>query len=74
MQIWAIGRAAVLSELAKDGDYPYVSASAVPLKGSDVAPRPLTEDGELQLSRQCLRHTHRTCRNQAVRRGIRNRG
>ncbi|EIW62837.1 NADH:flavin oxidoreductase/NADH oxidase [Trametes versicolor FP-101664 SS1] len=44
MQIWAIGRAAVLSELAQDGDYPYVSASAVPLKGSDVTPRPLTED------------------------------
>ncbi|KAH9848882.1 NADH:flavin oxidoreductase/NADH oxidase [Lenzites betulinus] len=42
MQLWAIGRATNRTELAKDGDYPYIAPSAVPLKGSDVAPRPMT--------------------------------
>ncbi|KAH9854456.1 hypothetical protein C2E23DRAFT_73856 [Lenzites betulinus] len=42
MQIWAIGRATDPAELAKDGDYPYIAPSAVPLAGSDVAPRPMT--------------------------------
>ncbi|OJT04885.1 hypothetical protein TRAPUB_4357 [Trametes pubescens] len=44
MQIWAIGRATEVEELAKDGDYPYLAPSAVPLKGRDIAPRPMTVD------------------------------
>lgn len=45
MQIWAIGRATELEELAKDGDYPYLAPSAVPIKGRAVAPRAMTVDG-----------------------------
>ncbi|KAH7881858.1 hypothetical protein F5I97DRAFT_470854 [Phlebopus sp. FC_14] len=44
-QLWAIGRPAIPSVLAKhDPPSPYVSASAVALTGKDEPPRPLTED------------------------------
>ncbi|KAI0744501.1 NADH:flavin oxidoreductase/NADH oxidase [Earliella scabrosa] len=44
MQLWALGRAAIPAELkAENPDYPYVSASAIPLSDRpDDVPRPLT--------------------------------
>ncbi|KAI0354205.1 NADH:flavin oxidoreductase/NADH oxidase [Trametes cingulata] len=43
LQLWALGRAAQLSELkAENPDYPYVSASDIPLTGREGTPRPLT--------------------------------
>ncbi|EIW56409.1 NADH:flavin oxidoreductase/NADH oxidase [Trametes versicolor FP-101664 SS1] len=43
MQIWALGRAARITELRKEQpDFPYVSASDVPLTGRTDIPRPLT--------------------------------
>jgi hypothetical protein len=45
LQLWALGRQAVPQILAAEGSYPYISASDVPLKGKDTAPRPLTESG-----------------------------
>ncbi|KAI0742949.1 NADH:flavin oxidoreductase/NADH oxidase [Daedaleopsis nitida] len=40
MQLWALGRAARISQ--PDPDFPYVSASGVPLTGREGIPRPLT--------------------------------
>lgn len=48
MQIWALGRAAEIAELkAENPDYPYVSASSIPLsdRTDGIAPRPLTIPG-----------------------------
>ncbi|KAI0651098.1 NADH:flavin oxidoreductase/NADH oxidase [Trametes meyenii] len=43
MQIWALGRAARVTEIYKDDpDFAYVSASDVPLSGREETPRPLT--------------------------------
>ncbi|KAI0647402.1 FMN-linked oxidoreductase [Trametes meyenii] len=43
LQLWALGRAAVPEELRKENpDFPYVGASAIPLKDYNEAPRPLT--------------------------------
>ncbi|KAL1690563.1 hypothetical protein GGG16DRAFT_55289 [Schizophyllum commune] len=43
MQIWAIGRAALVSELKEENPaYDYVSSSDVKLSGHDETPRPLT--------------------------------
>ncbi|KAH9854306.1 NADH:flavin oxidoreductase/NADH oxidase [Lenzites betulinus] len=44
MQIWAIGRAADPRELEKEGGYPYIAPSAIPLAGSEVAPRAMTAE------------------------------
>lgn len=47
MQIWALGRAARITELRKEQpDFPYVSASDVPLTGRTDIPRPLTIAGQ----------------------------
>jgi NADPH2 dehydrogenase len=45
LQLWAIGRQAIPRILAAEGSYPHISASGVPLKSQDTAPRPLTESG-----------------------------
>ncbi|KAH9851287.1 NADH:flavin oxidoreductase/NADH oxidase [Lenzites betulinus] len=43
MQLWALGRSARVDYLReKDPDYPYVSASEIPLRGKDEVPRALT--------------------------------
>ena len=42
-QLWTLGRAATPSILQQEGDFPYVSASNIPLPGSTDIPRPLTE-------------------------------
>ncbi|KAI0772354.1 NADH:flavin oxidoreductase/NADH oxidase [Trametes elegans] len=43
MQLWGLGRAARLTEIRKEiPDFPYVSASDVPLPGRDDVPRPLS--------------------------------
>ncbi|TFK36209.1 hypothetical protein BDQ12DRAFT_687024 [Crucibulum laeve] len=45
LQLWALGRAAIPNQLKKEGDLPFVSASAVPLRDrpkTDPLPRPLT--------------------------------
>ncbi|KAI0826125.1 FMN-linked oxidoreductase [Irpex lacteus] len=42
LQLWALGRAASPEQLEKDGPYPYVSASDVPLTNKPFPPRPLT--------------------------------
>ncbi|KAI0830334.1 NADH:flavin oxidoreductase/NADH oxidase [Trametes gibbosa] len=43
MQLWALGRSARIAYLRDENpDYPYVSASDVPLTGKDEVPRPLT--------------------------------
>ncbi len=48
MQIWALGRAAIPAVLkAENPDYPYVSASAIPLSSRpEDVPRALTIPGE----------------------------
>lgn len=51
LQLWALGRAANPAELREENpDYPYVSASDVPLpeKSDGEAPRPLTIPGEIR--------------------------
>lgn len=42
LQLWALGRAANPELLEAEGNYPYVSASDVKLKGKPRPPRPLT--------------------------------
>ncbi|KAJ7155043.1 hypothetical protein C8R46DRAFT_1005166 [Mycena filopes] len=43
MQLWAIGRAAMIEQLqSEDASFPYVAASDIPLKGFNGTPRPLT--------------------------------
>ncbi|KIY72910.1 FMN-linked oxidoreductase [Cylindrobasidium torrendii FP15055 ss-10] len=42
LQLWALGRAADPAVLKEEGDYPYVSASDIPMPGNPVNPRPLT--------------------------------
>lgn len=44
MQLWALGRTAYPSQLKKEGDLPYVSASDIALEGQSEKPRPLTEE------------------------------
>jgi NADPH2 dehydrogenase len=44
LQLWALGRAAIPAQLAKEGaDFPYVSSGDMQLEGKDRAPRPLSE-------------------------------
>lgn len=43
VQLWALGRAANPAVLTEEGNYPYVSASDVPLEDHPV-PRPLTKE------------------------------
>ena len=44
VQLWALGRAAYEGVLTAAGDYPYVSASNIPLEGHENPPRPLTKE------------------------------
>jgi NADPH2 dehydrogenase len=44
LQMWALGRAAEPETLEKEGGYPYVSASNVPMDNAKVSPRPLSRD------------------------------
>ncbi|KAF7556276.1 hypothetical protein G7Z17_g1557 [Cylindrodendrum hubeiense] len=46
-QIWALGRASTTDYIAERG-FPYRSSSNVPLAGSDVAPRAMTEEEILE--------------------------
>jgi NADPH2 dehydrogenase len=56
-QLWALGRAAVESVLEAEGGYPYVSSSDVKLSRANIAPRSLTQEGELSM-RASLTETH----------------
>lgn len=42
LQLWALGRAADPTVLKEEGDYPYVSASDIPMPGNPINTRPLT--------------------------------
>lgn len=55
LQLWALGRAANPELLEAEGNYPYVSASDVKLKGKPRPPRPLTTQGQLQLRLKVVR-------------------
>lgn len=46
-QLWAMGRASQPAHLAERG-FPYRSSSDVPMKGSDIAPRAMTEEEILE--------------------------
>ncbi len=46
VQLAAIGRAALLDVLEKDGGHPLVSSSDVLLTGASAPPRPLTVEGQ----------------------------
>jgi NADPH2 dehydrogenase len=44
LQLWALGRAALPDNLEKEGHFPYVSSSNIPLSDGRPVPRPLTID------------------------------
>ena len=44
LQLWALGRAALPDNLEKEGPFPYVSSSNVPMSDGRPAPRPLTTE------------------------------